>query len=368
MTRRDNMLFRMLARGLIVRRGRALTALVALAVAAAVTTAMLTLVVDFEAKMRGEFRSYGANLVVAASEGHSLPNDALSRIDALLGPSDVAAPFAYAIAQTPTGDPIVIAGTAFARVRRLDRWWAVTAWPEAPGQALLGTRAAQAVALTGQTFQLDFNGNKLTLAPAGTLRTGAAEDSRVYISLDEFQRWTGVGTQSIEIAASGTPEQIAQIAARLKQALPEADVRPVRQIVEAEARVLGKTRAALLAAIVLIIVTAALCVLATLTTWVLDRRRDFAIMKALGASERTVSGVFMAEAAALGILGAMVGFAVGLGAAEWIGRANFHAAVTPRWNVFPVVLAGSVVLALLSAVLPLSLLRRVQPAVLLKGE
>jgi putative ABC transport system permease protein len=59
---------------------------------------------------------------------------------------------------------------------------------------------------------------------------------------------------------------------------------------------------------------------------------------------------------------------IGIGVAAWIGRANFHAAVMPRLSVFPVVLAGSVAVALLSAVVPISLLRRVQPAIILRGE
>src|SRR6266581_937639 len=108
-------------------------------------------------------------------------------------------------------------------------------------------------------------------------------------------------------------------------------------MVKAEGRVLGKTRATLLAAAVLIILTAALCVTATLTAWVLDRRRDFAIMKALGASERLVNGFFAAEAAALGAAGAMIGFVIGIGVAAWIGRVNFHAAVVPRFGVFTAV-------------------------------
>ena len=52
---------------------------------------------------------------------------------------------------------------------------------------------------------------------------------------------------------------------RLALALPGADVRPVRQIVEGETRVLGKMRSTLLAAALLIILTAAVCVLSTLT-------------------------------------------------------------------------------------------------------
>jgi putative ABC transport system permease protein len=132
--------------------------------------------------------------------------------------------------------------------------------------------------------------------------------------------------------------------------------------------VLGKTRATLLAAAVLIILTAALCVLSTLMGWVFDRRRDFAILKALGASDRMLNGFFAAEAAALGATGAVIGFVLGLGIAAWIGRVNFHASVTPRFSVLPFVLAGSIVVTLLSAILPISLLRRVQPAVILRGE
>ena len=155
---------------------------------------------------------------------------------------------------------------------------------------------------------------------------------------------------------------------QLAQALPAADVRPVRQIMEGEARVLGKTRATLLAAAALIILTAALCVLSTLMGWVFDRRRDFAIMKALGASERLLNGFFAAEAAALGAIGAVIGFLLGIGIAAWIGRANFHAPVVPRFGVLPIVLIGGIAVTLISAILPISLLRRVQPAVILRGE
>jgi putative ABC transport system permease protein len=155
---------------------------------------------------------------------------------------------------------------------------------------------------------------------------------------------------------------------QLSQAIPTAEVRPVREIVEGEARVLGKTRSTLLAATALIILTAALCVLSTLMGWVFDRRRDFAIMKALGASSRLLNGFFAAEAAALGAIGALIGFVIGVGIAAWIGRANFHAAVVPRFGVLPVVLAGSIVITLIAAILPILVLRRVQPAATLRGE
>jgi putative ABC transport system permease protein len=229
-------------------------------------------------------------------------------------------------------------------------------------------RAATAVTPARQPFELTFQGKALQLIPSGLLQTGAAEDSRIYLDQSEFQAWTNVAPTTIEIAVNGTPDDVQRGMDQLAAALPAADIRAVRQIMEGEANVLNKTRATLYAAATLIVLTSALCVLATLIGWVFDRRRDFAIMKALGASERLVSSFFAAEAAAMGVIGAILGFGIGIGVAAWIGRANFHAPVVPRFSVFPYVLAGSIAVALISAILPLGLLRRVEPAIILRGE
>ena len=149
------------------------------------------------------------------------------------------------------------------------------------------------------------------------MQTGAAEDSRIYVSLADFVAWTGVQPSTIEVAANGSPEEVAAVMNQMAQTIPAAEVRPVRQIMEGEARVLGKTRATLLAAAALIILTAALCVLSTLMGWVFDRRRDFAIMKALGASGRVLNGFFAAEAAALGAIGS----------ADWVRGRDRHRGV-----------------------------------------
>jgi putative ABC transport system permease protein len=362
------MFMRMLVRAAVLRRGRAVSALFAMVVAAAVATAMLNLYIDVQAKLRREFRNYGANIVLVGKDGASLPADALARAESVLGKRGVLAPFGLVVARASGGQPVVVAGTDFNRVRQLDHWWSVSKWPSGPQQALVGVRALAVLSPKNQSFDLKFQGQTIHLMPAGTVETGAAEDSRVYISLADFVSWTAVQPSTIEVAASGSPVEINGILHQLQAAVPAAEVRPVRQIIEGEARVLGKTRATLLAAAALIILTAALCVLSTLMGWVFDRRRDFAILKALGASDRMLNGFFAAEAAALGATGAVIGFVLGLGIAAWIGRVNFHASVAPRFSVLPFVLAGSIVVTLLAAVLPISMLRRVQPAVILRGE
>jgi len=362
------MFLRMLIRAATLGRGHAASALLAMVVAAAVATSIMNLSLDVESKLRKEFRNYGANVVVLAKEGQELPQGTLSQVQSVLGSHGLAVPFAYAVARASSGQPVVVSATDFEQVPKLESWWRVSAWPRNPGEVLVGERAAPVVSPTAAPFDLSFQGRLLHCIPAGSLRTGAAEDSRVYLSLADFKNWTGVKPSTIEIAVAGSPAQVSGMVSRLTQALPAAEVRPVRQVMEGEARVLGKTRATLLAATVLIILTSALCVLSTLMGWVFDHRQDFAIMKALGASEGLISGFFAAAAAALGVMGGVIGFAIGIGVAAWIGRVSFHAPVVPRFGVLPFVVVGSILVALIAAGLPMSVLGRVQPAVILRGE
>jgi putative ABC transport system permease protein len=361
---RGRMFFRMLLRPLIVRRGSSAIAVLAIVVAATAATAMLTLFSDVQAKLRGDFRGYGANVIITPKPSTSLSTDVLQKVDQQLGKNEVAAPFGYVIAKAD-GQAVVVGGLDVERTRKLDPFWMVSSWPQ-PGTALLGSRAAKQLGKVD--LSLEFRGRTVTVKQAGILRTGSAEDSRIYIPLSDFAAWTGLQADTIEIAADRRPNELSSLTDTLASALPDADVRPITQITEAEANVFGKTRSTLLIAVIIIVVTAALCVLATLTSSVLDRRKDFAVMKALGSSPQLASALFACEATLLGAAGAVLGFLLGIAVAFLIGRLNLHALVLPHWEVFPAVLVGSIALTILAALVPMALLSKTQPAVILKGE
>src|SRR5438045_375714 len=123
----SRMFFRMLLPPLIVRRGSSAIAVLAIVVAATAATAMLTLLADVQAKLRGEFRSYGANLIVTARSGEALPPHALQLIDGQLGSSGNAAPFGYVVARLD-GESVVVAGIDVERTKRVDPFWLASAW------------------------------------------------------------------------------------------------------------------------------------------------------------------------------------------------------------------------------------------------
>lgn len=362
------MFLRMLVRAAMLRKRTALSALLAITIAAAAATTMLNLFVDVQSKLRKEFRGFGANIVVEAKRGESFSAANLQLVRSAVGSRGLAVPFAYAVAHTASGQPVVVAATDFEFVKKLNPWWQVSEWPQSRGEALMGVRVGKAIGPNSGQLVLNYADRTIQLSPAGTVRTGAGEDSRIYISLQDFESWTGMQPSVVEIAAYGSTAEVNSLLSNLRNNLPGADVNPVRQVTEGEANILGKTRSTLLWSAVFIIITAALCVLATLTGWLYDRRRDFAIMKAIGASDRLIALFISGEAAALACAGAVLGYAGGIGIAAWIGRANFNAPVTPRLDVLPPVLIGCLAVTLLATLLPLRLLRQIQPAMILRGE
>src|SRR5260370_6954203 len=99
------MFLRMLVRAALRRRGRALAALGAMIVAAAVATAMLNLYQDVQAKLRREFRNYGANIMVVGREGASLPASALTQIESFPHPPRLPSPFGLSLPPRPPRPP-----------------------------------------------------------------------------------------------------------------------------------------------------------------------------------------------------------------------------------------------------------------------
>ncbi|MGH9597562.1 MAG: ABC transporter permease [Edaphobacter sp.] len=359
----------MLRRSLVHRRPRSVSALIAMTVSAGVATALLTLYADLDAKLHKEFRSFGANIVITAPANGSLPADALTRVQQAAGADALAAEFGYAVATTDTGTSVVVAGTDFAAVKRLDSWWQVDAWPDAAvtNAALLGQRAAQFVG-NEHAVALTYAGRPVTLQGVGRIKTGGDEDSRIYMPLAAFTTWTGVGPSVIEVQVPGGAARIEAVMTRMRQTLPDVQVQPVRQLVEGESKIVDRTHALMYGAVLLIALTVAVSVLATLSASVLERRRDFALMKALGGSQGQLMGMFLLEAVALALGGVVAGFVVGSAAAWAISEGNFHTATLPRLSVLPMVLLLNVAIAALAALLPLRVLRGLQPAALLKGE
>lgn len=363
---RKQLFLRLLVKAAWVRKDRALTALVSVAVVATIATAGLTVYYDLENKLSREFRSFGANVVVTAQHDR-LSDMEIAALKTTLAGKGAVVPVAYAIANGPNNTRVVIAGADLGTLREMNSWWSLRP-TQADGKALVGSRAAELYSPAGQPFEVAFGSKKLQVKPQAVFTSGSDDDSRIYLDLPDFAALTGLAPNTALVRVDGRPQDIQEMVARLTAALPQAEVKPVRQITRAQTSVVDKTRSVVFTACVIVGVMIMLCMVATFTSSVLERRKDFAVMKALGASNRTVNVLFAAEASLLALGGAVAGYIVGSGIAFWIGKANFDAAILPQPLLLLPVLVGSILLALLASTAPLRLLQQIQPAGILRGE
>jgi putative ABC transport system permease protein len=128
----------------------------------------------------------------------------------------------------------------------------------------------------------------------------------------------------------------------------------------------------------LALTVASIGIINTLVMAILERRREIGIMKAVGASDADVRGLFFAEAGAMGLLGGVCGTALGwiigrvinFGTNIYLKRQGFppeHIWSVPVWLV-----AGAVgfafVVSLLSGLYPASRAARLDPVQALRYE
>src|SRR6185437_10111277 len=110
----------------------------------------------------------------------------------------------------------------------------------------------------------------------------------------------------VQMSVSGTAASIGSYAAKLASSLPGYDVRPIRQVTEAEGKLLQRTRLLVASMVVLILALTALCVLATMAALAMERREDVGLMKALGGSMARIVALFLAEVGVLGAVGGLI--------------------------------------------------------------
>lgn len=372
---------------------RLAVALLAVASGAAVSAALLNLQLDAQRKLTREFRAFGANVILSAPQdsregpsGASLDGAVLSRIAGTFEGQPVAAvPFlhfiatAEAVADRP-GEPgatpakLIVAGTRLGDLTRVAPGWKIESLPASSStqspRCLVGTKAASQLGLAqDRSVRLRVDDREQLCRIEGIVSAGGSEDSQVFLELESAQQLAGLpGRISVmELSVPGTSAGIERFVSELAAALPGTQVRPVRQLTEAEGRLHSRISGLLLATVALVLVLTILCVMAAMTTLAMERKLDVGLMKVLGGPIRRVLRLFLFEAGALGFAGGLLGGATGILLSEWLGRRVFGVAATPRWEILPLTVALMIAVAVAGA-FPLRLLAEVRPAAIFRGE
>jgi len=367
-------------------RGRLGVAILAIVSGAAVISALLDLDLGVQNKLTQEFRTLGANIVISPASG------APTQIRGAEAPSlmpeievvgtlqqlpsaqvAAAAPYLYIVARAQN-IPVVLAGTWLDQAQKLDATWKLEGnWVASradDSHCLVGRNVARRLQLAvGNPLELHYLDRSAPCTVEGIVDAGGSEDNQVFASLRAVQSLANLPAQIglAQVSVTGTARVVEDYSTRLAAALPQYQVRPIRQVTEAEGALLGRIRLLIVSMVLLILILTALCVLGTMAALAMERRKDVGLMKSLGGSISRIVGIFLAEVGVLGAAGGFVGTFLGAALAYWMGLRVFGTAISPRWEVFPVTISLMIVVTLAGA-LPLRMLGNVKPAEILRGE
>src|SRR5437879_487089 len=119
---------------------------------------------------------------------------------------------------------------------------------------------------------------------ASFYQTGGPEDDRVAIGLRAAQRLADLPGRisAIELIVPGTPSEVQTYIKDLQRVLPDAEVRPIRQFTEAQAKIYDRISGLLTATVAIVLVLTGLCVMAAMTNVAMERKNDVGLIKDIG--------------------------------------------------------------------------------------
>ncbi len=175
---------------------------------------------------------------------------------------------------------------------------------------VIGSGIAQQFKL-GLNEELTIRGRKFPIK--GILReTGGKDDIAVFMPLYVVQKLYGVGDMVSFIAVK--VDDIAKVDEYIMKIQDAANVAVVsdKQLLRSVLSIVGTVSVTLQLIAAVAILAAAFGIINTMMTAIYERRREIGILQAIGARQATIFGIFILESGLYGLIGGIIGVAIGL--------------------------------------------------------
>lgn len=387
MIARRRVFLNILKGSLVERRGRVALAVAAIAIGTSVAAALLLVSSDVGSKVQKELRVFGPNAMLAPHAGALDPEFSGAGIDSSFGPatrrwleSERAAGnvSAFATLRYGTGSAgartFPLAATDLADLLELYPAWRVTG---TEGEAILGQDLAHALGVAAGadvTIEVARDAARalLLLRHVRVVSTGGDEDRVAFISRARL-----ADPERFRLALARVEGTSREVVAWAERPLPGAirredgalgSLRAIKQLSAADGEVLARLSRLLLTVTVVALLAALLCAMSTLADLVLERTREVALLRSLGAGRRDVLALFAGEALVIGLAGGVLGLLLGIVAAQAIGRGVFGTSIGLSPIAPPITLGLGILTALAASLAPVHHALSIEPATILRGE
>lgn len=266
---------------------------------------------------------------------------------------------------------VLLVGVDFDMELKMKQWWSVFGeTPKKEQDLLLGSDAAKALnVMTGD--KVTIKGEEFGVA--GILdQTGSQDDSLVFMALAKAQKVLGKEGKItlVEVAAlcSGCP--IGDMVTQIAEKLPEAKVSAIQQVVASRLHALDQFRRFSYAMAGVVGFIGSLIIFVTMMGSVNERTTEIGVFRAIGFRRSHIMRIILLEAALVGLLAGLLGYASGMGVAKAVlpfMAESGSAALVWDATVAAGAVALSLVLGLLASLYPALHASRMDPTEALRA-
>ncbi len=374
------MFLRMIRQSLVKNVRITSWSLATLTACAALTTMFFTVSMDVGEKMSASLRSIGANAVAYPGEQPGDRTNTQSRHFNAAVPSQWAAVKELAESNgaefllldigvgTISNAPAAVVTADLRGLERMTPYWAVKGRRAAASdECMMGSRLAGVLKLkAGATVDIDAAGERGHFHIAGVFESGDEDEDRVFLPRQNRKEESPFTYALLSVP---TGEQgIISLNGSLAGLKSGIQIKPLRQVLHGEQTVLTKINLLAGLALATVLILSSLGVTASVLSRMVERRKELALLQALGARRRSVTIFLLSEGAALGVTASAIGYVIGNLLSRIVVREIFHVSVTPHFTAFLAAAIVTVVMALFAVSVGARQALRMETAVLLKGE
>ena len=216
---------------------------------------------------------------------------------------------------------------------------------------------------------MDNNGTEFRIA--GIVDTGGNEDSIIYATTADVSKLTGHerGADVVEYSVNAMGDELNDIVDGINRN-PNSAVKAqtVTRITSSDTRIIAMLQTLFWIVSLVVLVLTLVGVGTTISSIVSQRRNEIGLRKALGADSRAIGVEFYVESGIYGLIGGLLGTAIGYVLARVLCATVFGRAIGFDWLLGTGSLLLSVAIAVIASIPPVRRATRIDPAIVLREE
>lgn len=216
---------------------------------------------------------------------------------------------------------------------------------------------------------MDNNGTEFRIA--GIVDTGGNEDSIIYATTADVSKLAGHerGADVVEYSVNAMGDELNAIVNRInKNTNTAVKAQTVTKITSSDTRIIAMLQTLFWIVSLVVLVLTLVGVGTTISSIVSQRRNEIGLRKALGADSRAIGVEFYVESGIYGLIGGLLGTAIGYVLARVLCATVFGRAIGFDWLLGAESLLLSVAIAVIASIPPVRRATRIDPAIVLREE